>query len=161
MHYPRTILVMLVLGGLAVTLFAVYGAFLQAAEQERMTWTDTLEAKNEQGLSTGVNIAGGSKITVTAAGSAGYRPDGGLYGPGGNLNRHDNISGLMFGDKPVGALVLTIGSTAEVVGGGLTDWEVPGSGGTIVFKYNDKPKKYGDNRGSFRITMTYDSDTAR
>ncbi|WP_425458329.1 LecA/PA-IL family lectin [Collimonas rhizosphaerae] len=120
-----------------------------------MAWTGTVAANAQNGQPTDVTYNPGDVITIVASGWAGYGPQPN-WGPQGDKT-HPN-QGLICGDAYCGALVMKIGSSGYIpVNTGLFRWSAPPhTQGLITFVYNDVPSTYGDNSGSFTVSLGKD-----
>ncbi|MCT7377956.1 LecA/PA-IL family lectin [Chelativorans salis] len=116
--------------------------------------TCTLEATAEKGVKSGVTVSSGDKISITVTGKASYGPSYPEFDPDGDPQNQD--PGALLPGTNVGACLMRIGSGPNPyrpVGKGLSDYHVQEEG-EIAFFYNDDPGEYGNNRGSFEITLT-------
>ncbi|MCT7375470.1 LecA/PA-IL family lectin [Chelativorans salis] len=123
---------------------------------ERVTpavvWKGTLEATNEPGVRTGHTVSRGDVISITVTGTANAGgPNNPDTGPDGALH----WAKALLPSANVGACLMKIGNgdTCTVVGSGLSHYTVQ-EDGEIAFLYNDQPGQYGDNSGSYEITLT-------
>jgi hypothetical protein len=121
-----------------------------------MAWTGTVAANAQNGQATSVTYNPGDVITIVASGWAGYGPQPN-WGPQGDKT-HPN-QGLICGDAYCGALVMKIGSSGYIpVNTGLFRWTAPAqTQGLITFVYNDVPNTYGNNSGSFTVSIGKDA----
>ncbi|MBB2972847.1 LecA/PA-IL family lectin [Mesorhizobium sp. RMAD-H1] len=120
----------------------------------QLKWGGTLQATNEQGIKTGITVnTRTDKISVTVKGEGTPWPGHGPYGPEGYPGA-SNQGQLLDPKADAGSVLLKIGNGPyTVVGNGLSNWPVPVDG-EIAFFYNDVPGLYGDNSGSFEITLS-------
>ncbi|MBB2972845.1 LecA/PA-IL family lectin [Mesorhizobium sp. RMAD-H1] len=126
------------------------GAYNINITKTPVVWNGTLEATNEQGVKTGVTVNTADKITITVTGEGTSWPGHGPFGPDGfpgSTNQFDPSANSA-------AVLMRIGTGPyRLVGTGISDWPVA-EDGEIAFFYNDAPGAYGDNSGSFEITLT-------
>ncbi|KXF75849.1 hypothetical protein ATN84_17995 [Paramesorhizobium deserti] len=120
---------------------------------EQSIWSGKLDASSEPGVKTGVTLnTRDPKITIAVTGSAKYAQDKSDFGPVGDPS-YQNPNTLLPSAN-VGAVLMKVGSGPyRFVGNGLSDWTIR-EDGELTFFYNDWPGKYGDNSGSFNITVT-------
>lgn len=120
-----------------------------APQPKPTTWT--LEANNAKGVRTNVTVSPGDVISITATGEATVASGHGMAGPDGDPTNTDK--GALLASANVGSLLMQIGDgTPQFVG---SKWSgAVKEGGTITFLYNDAPGWYGDDKGSFEITLT-------
>ncbi|MCP1292420.1 MULTISPECIES: LecA/PA-IL family lectin [Chromobacterium] len=121
-----------------------------------MAWTGTVAANNPNGEPTTITYNPGDVITIVASGWAGYGPQPN-WGPQGDKS-HPN-QGLICGDAYCGALVMKIGAGGFIpVNTGLFRWKAPANAqGQITLYYNDVPSTYGNNSGSFQVSIGKDA----
>ncbi|WEX74800.1 LecA/PA-IL family lectin [Sinorhizobium numidicum] len=119
----------------------------------QLKWSGTLQATAEKGVQTGVTVnTRTDKISVTVAGSGQWAPQYPATGPDGDTQHKD--SRVLLPSANPGAVLIKIGNGPyRVVGTGKSDWPVP-EDGEIAFFYNDVAGDFGDNTGSFAITLS-------
>jgi len=101
---------------------------------------------------TGIDVSAGQAVSITASGLASYKP-GGPYAttPAGlpSVDRNSLAPGL-----PVGSLVGKIGPFgAPFEVGNSASFTVP-AGGRLYLSYNDRVGAFGDNSGSWSVTVS-------
>lgn len=115
--------------------------------------TCTLDATNEEGVKSGVTVSSGDKISITVTGKASYGPSYPEFGPDGDSPGHG-----LLPSANTGACLMRIGGDSNpyrLVGSELSDYTVQkDEHGEITFFYNDSPGQFGNNRGSFKITLS-------
>jgi|SRR5579864_5122865 len=126
-------------------------------------------AQDSPGLDTGIDLVAGSTLTITAQGTAAYgvsgsscpeetNPDGSIAGGGGTCSPDMDPSATLP-SVPVGVLLASIGQPGTSSSSG---WFAVGShyaqkvssGGRLFLIYNDDPGQYGNNSGSYQVTVT-------
>lgn len=117
--------------------------------------TCTLEATAKDGVKSGVTVSSGDKISVKATGKASPWSSGDEFGPDGDPNVKADSTFLLPGVNAYSLLVKIGNGDYRLAGKGQSDYPVPDNEeGEIAFFYNDRRGDFGDNRGSFEITLT-------
>jgi hypothetical protein len=151
----------------ALTLLSLLGA--SGARAETVTKTLEITAANYTWVNTGVELSAGATASVTVTGNGTCHVGGAVdcpFGPvgAGYLCSQNPIvgpapPGPAGADVPYGAMAGKIGEggTPFDIGAGKT---VSGPG-VLYMVYNDcnAPLGYGDNAGSFQVTITYEVAT--
>ncbi|MCT7377965.1 LecA/PA-IL family lectin [Chelativorans salis] len=116
-------------------------------------WHGKLDPKSENGKATSVHLKEDDVITITVTGSARNGPAAPEEGPDGDPQNKDPKA-ILPGTN-VGAVLMRVGKDGapKVIGTGKSNWGV-GEVGEITFLYNDVPGEYGNNSGSFDVTIT-------
>jgi hypothetical protein len=119
----------------------------------QLKWSGTLQATAEKGVQTGIIVnTSTDKISVTVTGSGQWAPVYPATGPDGDPQQKD--SSILLPSANPGAVLIKIGNGPyRVVGSGKSNWPVP-EDGEIAFFYNDRAGDFGDNTGSFAITLS-------
>jgi hypothetical protein len=136
------------------------------------TWHVTLLARQGlPGMDTGIELSTDELLTITATGEASQGPAtdaAHCYGHPINPDGVSNVNGTPCTHRigssvdpsaPVGTL---LGSIGQVGTNSLTGWFVVGShysssvlvNGPLYLIFNDAPKGYFDNQGSYKVTIT-------
>lgn len=131
------------------------------------TYNLTVNASQDlPGLDTGINLSSGSNITITAQGWVSYGIEGTGYCDGTPLTNPDGQrmlngtpcdpkfdSGAVLSSSPIGELIASIGSSGWFAVGSSDGFTVATSG-RLFLLYNDDSGFYGDNSGSYQVTIT-------
>ncbi|WP_328855931.1 hypothetical protein OG579_10775 [Williamsia herbipolensis] len=105
----------------------------------------------------GVDVAAGSTVSVTATGQAsfdpGYRSD--TAGPDGfsDLNCTDSVAPCVLNGQPFIALIGKVGTGDPVVVGAGP--KILAGSGPLSFAVNDNIDGFANNTGGFEVTITY------
>ena len=138
---------------LAAAAIALIGTAHAGAAGPTVTTTYTVGSGSVPGVDTGLVLQGQS-VTVTAAGSVCPFGDGFCPGPAGYATwdtTSSSFGGFVLPGAPAWGLVGRVGSGPWMqVGTGPT---VLGGTGLLVFAVNDD--LFGDNSGSFTVTVSY------
>ena len=137
--------------------FAVSG---NAAKPGTVSNVYTVGVQKVPGVDTGLLLKKGRSVTVTATGAACPHDPSVCVGPDGDPSVDTPASGgWLLPGAPAWGLVGRVGDGPWVqVGSGPTT--LSGSG-DLVFAMNDQLNAYGDNSGSFTVTVTTTSKAAR
>jgi hypothetical protein len=117
-------------------------------------WSGTVDAKLESGKKTGFKVKKGDVITIIASGWV-ERGSGRAYGPQGDESLVGSYkpAGLVYPDGLVGALLMKIGDDyLTPINTGVFRWTVP-TDGELTFLINDLAGDYGNNSGSFNVSV--------
>jgi len=123
-------------------------------------WTDT-----------GINIAAGSQLDITATGIVAYggSPSQVTDANGGDYTGQQFLSDMMLSNTVCHSLIGKIGGTIDIGTGTLVPEGTPGNGpgfvgtsygelistsGEIFLGFNDDPAGFWDNSGSFSVTIS-------
>lgn len=117
---------------------------------EQTTWTGKVYADLEHGVKTGLQLKKGDIITAIASGYVKFG-----VGPNqwaGPMTAIPPLEGNIWADRT--ALVALIGDDPTIypIGTGVLNWSVP-TDGELTLRFNDNPKTYLDNSGSFDVTV--------
>lgn len=128
----------------------------------------TLNANQDlPGLDTGINVSAGGYLAIIASGKAAYgsgniqscstteltNPDGQLILANGTFCSNGKIdSTAVLPTSPVGTLLAQIGSSGWI-DVGRSDRLGFATGGELFLLYNDVSGLYGNNRGSYQVTV--------
>lgn len=121
------------------------------------------------GLDTKIDVVAGSKITITASGQAAYgpnspqdctsteltNPDGQRITADGTLCSPDLDPHAVLPSSPVGELIGSIAQAGTWFAVGSSYSATISTGGRLFLLYNDVSGAYGDNSGSYQVTVTY------
>lgn len=119
------------------------------------------------GLDTGIDLSVGTNITITASGQATFgigstqdcntteetQPDGQRLLTDGTLCPGKIDSSAVLPSAPVGELLASYGSSGWF-GVGSSDGFSASTGGRLFLLYNDISGQYGNNSGSYQVTVT-------
>ncbi|MBU9839033.1 hypothetical protein J1780_03565 [Rahnella aceris] len=124
---------------------------------ENEIWTGSVAATNESGVKTGCNVNKGDVINITATGTVTYNgvKETGPSDADGDQKSSTQEQGVQAN---AAALLVRIDQQTFIAGKSLSNWSVPVSG-ELVFLVNDKKGKYGDNKGTFQVTVTKAANT--
>lgn len=129
-----------------VTMTGVLAAATAASAQQPPPTSFSLDATFDGWAPTGITLAAGEKLTITATGEGGW-------GPGSTSSAAGGVGSdcaLVAPDLAVGALIARVGSGAAVAGVGAA---LTGPG-AVAIAYNDCPGQFFDNAGGFEIVLT-------
>jgi PA-IL-like protein len=148
------------------TLAAVIPIALASAGPAAATTTVTVPASTQGGVPAGVSVLNGDTIVFSASGSAGYGYEGAAPCAGYPATSPDGsryLNGISCGPKPDPNATLSGAAIGLLIAriGGSGSWFAIGNGGTITttgsgplyLAYNDVPGLYGDNTGSYSVTV--------
>ena len=146
--------------GLAVApMLVVAGLATGAGPAQAQATTITVEvpAGSETGVATGVTLASGDRVAITARGVAQTNPAFPVTGPDG-LYPDGGSGPCPFGEFPCLAQTRASALIGKV-GDGL--WTYVGNGptvltgvGAVLLAYNDAPGFFGDNSGGYTAVLT-------
>jgi hypothetical protein len=146
-------------------LLVVAGLATGAGPAQAQTTTITVEVpvRSEAGVSTGVTLASGDRVTVTASGAAQTNPAFPVTGPDG-LYPDGGSGPCPWGDIPCLAPTRASALIGKV---GAAAWTYVGTGptamtgvGAVWLAYNDAPGYFGDNSGGYTAVLTVRRATA-
>ena len=127
------------------------------AQGQVTTITVVVPAGAEAGVPTGVTLAAGDRVAITASGVAQTNPEFPVTGPDG-LYPDGNSGPCPFGEFPCLAETRASALVGRV---GAGQWTYVGSGPTVLtgvgdvwLAYNDAPGFFGDNSGRYEAVLT-------
>lgn len=145
---------------------AALGIGPASAAAATTTTTVTLSATSEEFIDTGAKLANGTSASITVTGDGTCHTGGSSDCPGGPAGAGTTCANRELGalepgpagpEVPYGSVAGKIGAEGApfFIGAGKT---VTGPGELYVV-YNDCAGYYGDNEGSFEVTITYTPET--